>query len=82
MKGDRPERPPSGFSDALWELLVRTWVAEDGPESKRRPPASFILDQLEKGVDQWDKSIVPLVPKQWQENGQYPKYPRKCRIFS
>jgi len=81
MKGDRPDRPPSGFSDALWELLVWTWVVEDGPESKRRPSPSFILDQLEKSVDQWEKSIVPLVPKRWQEDGWYPKFLRMCRIL-
>lgn len=51
-------------SDILWGLLETTWVVEDGPESKRRPSASVVLDQLEKNVDHWEKSITP---KQWQE---------------
>ena len=71
MKGDRPDRPPLGFPDTLWDLLIETWVVEDGPESERRPSASFILDQLEKDIDHWENSIVPLVRKQWQEDGWY-----------
>ena len=75
MKGDRPERPPLGFSDALWESLVTTWVVEDGPGSNRRPSASVVLDWLKKDVDNWEKSIVPIIPKQWEESGGDPKHP-------
>ena len=78
MKGDRPERPPLGFSDALWESLVETWVIEDGPESNRRPSASAILDRLKGDIDHWEKSIVPLVPEEWQESGGHPTYLGEC----
>ena len=57
---------------------METWAVEDGPESKKRPPVSVVLDWLRKDVDHWGKSIVPLVPKQWQENGEYPESPKKC----
>ena len=77
MVGDRPDRPASGFSDALWELLVATWVVEDGPESKRRPSAPIVLDWLKRDAGNWGKSIVPPVLKEWQESGGYPKYLRK-----
>ena len=54
----------------LWESLEATWVAEDGPESKRRPSASVVLDRLEKTVDHWGKSIFP---EEWREGGGYLK---------
>ena len=77
MEGDWPDRPALGFPDALWESLATTWVEEDGPESRRRPSASTVLDWLKERVDDWGESVAPLVPKQWQENGRYPEYPNK-----
>ena len=71
LSGDRPNRPVLEFSDALWGLLVSTWVEEDGPESKRWPSATTVLDQLKKDAGHWGKSIIPLVPKEWQESGGY-----------
>lgn len=71
--GTRPNRPALGFSDTLWDSLTSTWAVEDGPESKRRPSASVVLDQLKKEVDDWEKAIVPLIPKEWQESGEFPK---------
>ena len=79
INGDRPIRPASGFSDTLWESLTTTWVAEDGPESKRRPSASVVLEWLKKDIDHWGNSIVPLIPKEWQESGGYLKCPNKWR---
>ena len=70
LKGDRPGRPLSGFSDPLWELLVATWVVEDGPESRRRPPAPTVLDRVKSEVDRWDASILPLLPEWRQENSE------------
>jgi len=68
MSGGRPDRPSPGFSDTLWKLLTTTWVTEGGPKSKRRPPASTVLDRLKKDAEHWGKSIVPLVPKEWDES--------------
>ncbi|KAF9648294.1 kinase-like protein [Thelephora ganbajun] len=68
IRGDRPKRPRPGFSDKLWRLLLETWAAEYIRRPQRRPPASTILKRLGESVDQWEKSIVPLVPEQWQES--------------
>jgi len=68
MDGTRPNRPPSGLSDTLWELLVATWVVQHAQEPGGRPPASTVLDRLKEIVDEWGESIVPLVPEFWQED--------------
>ena len=70
VKGVRPGRPPSGFTDKLWEMLVASWVEERAGEPQRRLPISVILDRLEESVEQWGKSIVPLVPNQRKESGR------------
>ena len=56
---------------------MATWTVEDGPESKKRPSASVVLDRLKRDVDHWGKSVVPLVPKEWQRGGGCPKCPSK-----
>ncbi|KAF9648298.1 kinase-like protein [Thelephora ganbajun] len=68
MNGDRPVRPPSGFSDILWELTAATWAEQQVQQPQMRPSVSTVLDRLVKDVNRWEKSIIPLVPKQWQEN--------------
>ena len=74
VQGDRPERPSSGFSDTLWELLVKTWDTEDGPKSQKRPSVSIVRGRLQEDVSEWGKSVVPLSP----EGGAYPM----CRIIA
>ena len=54
---------------------MATWAVEDGPESKKRPSASVVLDRLKRDIDHWGKSVVPLVPKEWQRGGGCPMYP-------
>jgi len=71
MKGDRPDRPPLGFSDTLWKLLTKTWVEQRVKGPRRRPAASTVLNRLKQDVDHWEKSIIPLVPRQWHESGWY-----------
>ena len=66
MDGVQPDRPPSGFSDTLWELLASTWVVQHAHEPPGRPPARTVLGKLKECVDDWGKSIVPLVPEHWQ----------------
>ena len=68
LSGDWPGRPSFGFSDTLWELLMATWVVEDGPESRRRPSAPTVHDWLEKEVDHWEAPIIQVLPEQRQEN--------------
>lgn len=79
VDGVRPKRPPLGFSDTLWELLTASWVKERARKRRRRPSVSTVLDRLKESVDKWEKSIVPLVPKQWDESRGYHIYPEKTR---
>ena len=67
IKGDRPERPPSGLSDTLWGLLVAAWVGQYAQKPRERPSTSAVLTQLKDCVDQWGKSIIPLIPEDWGE---------------
>ena len=46
------------------------WVVQRALESEMRPPARTVLDRLKECVDDWGGSIVPLVPKSWQEDGR------------
>ena len=72
LQGERPDRPPSGFSDQLWELLVTAWHAEQGIQPSKRPPTSTILDQLEEDVRWWGKSIIPPILIQPQNKRKWP----------
>ena len=69
MKGDRPDRPPSGLSETLWNLLVATWVEQYAQRPRERPSASAVLTQLKRCVRDWGKSIIPLVPEDWENAG-------------
>jgi len=79
INGERPGRPPSGFSDVLWELLMESWLVEHARKPQERPPASTVLDRLKRDVDHWEKTIIPLVPKEWRGSGGCPSYSIKCR---
>ena len=57
--GDRPDRPPSVFTDSLWGLLEETWLVEHGSQSPKRPQVSTVLDRLGREADNWGKSITP-----------------------
>ena len=69
IKGGRPDRPPSGLSETLWGLLVATWVEQHAQKPRERPSASAVLTRLKRCVNQWGKSIVPLIPKDWGDIG-------------
>ena len=69
MKGDRPGRPPSGFSKTLWDLMVVTWVEQYAQKPRERPSASAVLTRLKECVDDWGESIIPLVPEDWKNTG-------------
>jgi hypothetical protein len=58
LQGERPDRPPSGFSDPLWEVLESCWFTEQGTRPSRRPSTSVILDRLREDVRIW-KPIIP-----------------------
>ena len=62
LEGHRPDRPPSCFTDLLWQLLMATWLEEHGSELTKRPQPSTIRDRLNEEVNNWGKSIVPPRP--------------------
>ena len=69
IKGDRPDRPPSGLSETLWDLVVATWVEQHAQKPQERPSASTVLAQLRWCVDDWGESITPLTPEDWGDTG-------------
>lgn len=52
--GKKPNRPPSGFSDDLWNLLLKVWDPEYGAQLPKRPSIPLILDQMKEDADDWD----------------------------
>ena len=82
VKGDRPDRPSSGLSDALWDLLVATWVVQYAQKPRERPSVSAVLARLKECVDDWGKSIIPLIPEDWQDIGWCNMPPNgHCSLF-
>ena len=71
IKGARPDRPPSGLSETLWDLLMAAWVEQYAQKPQERPSASTVLTRLKDCVDDWGKSITPLsIPdKYWEDIG-------------
>ena len=59
MTGVKHDRPLSGFSDALWDILLKAWDPEYGTQPPKRPPIGTILDQVKEDADDWDRFIVP-----------------------
>ena len=56
IRGNRPSRPSSGFSD-LWGLLQATWLEENASQPPKRPRNLTIIDQLNNDAYQWQESI-------------------------
>ena len=79
IKGGRPDRPPSGFSETLWDLLVATWVEQHAQKPRERPSASTVLTRLKECVDDWGKSITALVPGEWGDIGRRHILTNECR---
>ena len=67
VKGDRPDRPSSGLSEALWDLLAATWVVQYAQKPRERPLVSAVLTRLNNCVGDWGKSIIPLIPEDWED---------------
>ena len=53
MDGVRPERPSTGFSDGLWNLLQLSWSEEYESRGSKRPSIGLILEQLQKDSSGW-----------------------------
>ena len=68
IRGKKPDRPPSGFSDALWNILLAAWDAEYGSQPSKRPPIQTILNRLKEDSDNWDQFIVPPASMRGEES--------------
>jgi len=55
MRGKKPDRPSSGFSDALWNLLLAAWDAEHRSQPSKRPFIQSVTNQLQEDVNEWDQ---------------------------
>lgn len=53
IDGVRPERPNTGFSDGLWNILQLSWWEEYEGRRSKRPSIGLILDQLQKDSSGW-----------------------------
>ncbi|KAF9647121.1 kinase-like protein [Thelephora ganbajun] len=75
-RGKKPDRPPSGFSDRLWNLLLKAWDLEDGFQPPKRPPVQPILNQMKEDADDWDQIFVSMqrLQVEGEENCMYPAH--------
>ena len=78
MDGRRPERPPLGFTDPLWDVLTETWLEERVDQPQKRPLVSTILDRLKEDVGHWERTIHPVIPKRWEGSGEYRMSLNQC----
>ena len=78
VKGDRPSRPSSGFSETLWDLLVATWAEQYAQKPRERPSARTVLNRLEECIDDWGKYITPVIPEDWKNTGLCRMFPNRC----
>ena len=68
MRGKKPDRPPLGFSDALWNLLLAAWDVEHGSQPSKRPFVQSIVNQLQEDVNEWGRFIILPTPEGGDES--------------
>jgi len=55
-----------GFSDALWALLIQTWLEIESPDSLSvRPDITSIIEQLQDEAKNWSLTggaLSPTIP--------------------
>ena len=74
ITGEKPDRPLWGFSDGLWELLLKAWDPEYGSEPPKRPSVETISKQMKEDAEDWDQFILSLQKHQMktEESCAYP----------
>jgi len=73
MRGEKPGRPPAGFSDALWNLVLAAWDTEYWSQPPKRPSIRTISNQMKEDASNWHKFIVPL-PRLREEEEEFCAY--------
>ena len=68
MSGEKPGRPPSGFSDALWNLLLAAWDAEHRSQPSKRPFIQSIANRLQEDVGKWNQLLDLPTPEEGDED--------------
>ena len=77
LSGDRPDRPPVGFSDALWALLTRSWaeVPESSDPHSARTSIAHVLERLQDEEKSWSSAYerpLPPVPVELEASRMSP----------
>ena len=75
MRGKKPDRPPSVFSDGLWDLLLAAWDAEHGSQPSKRPFIQSIVNRLQQDVGEWNQHIDLSIPEGKDEDCKPSAYP-------
>ena len=65
----------------LWDLLGETWVEQYAQKPRNRPPVSTVLTRLKECIGDWGKSIIPLVPEDWENTGWCRMSPNDWQFF-
>ena len=71
----RPERPPVGFSESLWKLLIQMWLEEYESLPPTRPNITVILEQLQDEAENWNpknRLLAPPIPMERKTSGTLP----------
>ena len=79
LSGIRPDRPTAEFSDALWALLIQTWleVFESSEPGSIRPDITEVIGQLQDEAGTWSPASIlepQIVQTEAKENRGSPVY--------
>ena len=59
--GGKPDRPLSGFSDGLWEILLKVWDPDHGSHPSKRPSVRTVMKQMKEDAEGWDQIVTGLL---------------------
>ena len=71
LDGTRPDLPDEGFSDALWTLLIQTWLEESEPSDLQsaRPGILEILERLQEEAKEWRPKRIAFAQVEREADG-------------
>ena len=75
-----------GFSDALWALLIQTWLEIESPDSLSvRPDIISILEQLQDEAQNWSLTggvLSPAIPMERKVICMFSVFPELTLAYS